>query len=318
MRVGAGTRTPSKSTRYCVSDAIVICCVSVTPARVGSTRNRSTSSAPSPVRASTTQRVGRRGERHVPLRAVEHEPVAVGVGAQLHALAGRSRRSGSSHAGVRIASPAAIRGSHSARCSSVPGPQRARRRSSPSSRSAATARAPGRAPRRRPRASSIVMPEPPYSSGIISPSRPSSASCFQSSVGIADRVVLELRARRSSDACCAHTPRTVSRSISCSSVKSRSIVVLLACSRAPVRRRAGSTGCRRRRSGRRRAPCTSVATVVADGERRRRGRPSRSRRRRSSTVVDRAARAPSCRRGTPSPSCGTSSGRAGPSARSSR
>ena len=29
--VGAGTRTPSKSTSYCVSDAIVICWVSVTP-----------------------------------------------------------------------------------------------------------------------------------------------------------------------------------------------------------------------------------------------------------------------------------------------
>ena len=41
--------------------------------------------APSPVRASTTSRVAA-GERHVPLRAGEHEAVAVGLRARLHAL----------------------------------------------------------------------------------------------------------------------------------------------------------------------------------------------------------------------------------------
>jgi hypothetical protein len=53
MRSTPGTRTPSKCTAYCVSDAIVSCCVSVTPGALGSTRKRST---PSPERARTTSR----------------------------------------------------------------------------------------------------------------------------------------------------------------------------------------------------------------------------------------------------------------------
>ena len=45
---------PHSATSYCASDAIVICCCSVTPGAPGSTRKRSTSPSPSPVRASTT------------------------------------------------------------------------------------------------------------------------------------------------------------------------------------------------------------------------------------------------------------------------
>ena len=81
--------------------------------------------------------------------------------------------------------------------------------------------------------------------------------------------------------------------------------------RAASARRGGARGCRRVRSGRRRAPCRSVVTSLADRERHVERRPSRSRRRRSSTSSTVPRRAPSCRRGTPSRSCGTASGRAG-------
>ena len=51
IRFAAETRTPASSTAYWVSDAMVSCCVRLTPGLDGSTRNRST---PSAVRASTT------------------------------------------------------------------------------------------------------------------------------------------------------------------------------------------------------------------------------------------------------------------------
>ena len=56
-RALAGTRTPSKRTSYCASEARLFSCFSETPLACGSTRKSETSSAFSPLRASTTSRV---------------------------------------------------------------------------------------------------------------------------------------------------------------------------------------------------------------------------------------------------------------------
>src|SRR5262245_30215948 len=65
------------------------------------------------------------------------------------------------------------------------------------------------------------MSDPPYSDGIMRPMRSSSAICFHSSgekpVGSSSSARSE-----SSDAYELHTPRTISRSISCSALRSRS------------------------------------------------------------------------------------------------
>src|SRR4029450_6699862 len=50
------TATPSRSTRYWLSDATERCWVSVTPGASGATRNSSTSPGASPVRAGTSSR----------------------------------------------------------------------------------------------------------------------------------------------------------------------------------------------------------------------------------------------------------------------
>ena len=80
----ASATAPSRSTRYCVSEAIVCCCVSVTPSRLrvdedAAARRRR-------ARGEHEQSVGGRRERHVALGPGEAPPVAVGLGAQLHAL----------------------------------------------------------------------------------------------------------------------------------------------------------------------------------------------------------------------------------------
>ena len=86
-----------------------------------------------------------------------------------------------------------------------------------SSRSAATAPAPGPAPRtrRRPRASTCPTRRPLRQEQA---EQAELASCFQKVGGVADRIVLQL-AHDVERACSAHTPRTISRSISCSWVK---------------------------------------------------------------------------------------------------
>ncbi len=57
IRSASVTRTRSKSTRYWVSEAMLICWVSRTPSADRSTTNRSTSPAASPVRTRTTRAV---------------------------------------------------------------------------------------------------------------------------------------------------------------------------------------------------------------------------------------------------------------------
>ena len=149
-------------------------------------------------------------------------------------------------------------------------------------------------------------------SGSISPMRSSSAELLPELGRVADRVVLQRAHRRRAPRSALHTPRTISRSISCSAVKSRSIVQLLA-SGLPAGRRGGSRGCRRSWSGAATRAVQSVLQVAVDRERHeRRVDPAAA----GVVGLDRrrpCPRAPSCRRGTPSPSCGTSCGRAGPS-----
>ena len=291
------------------------CWVSVTPGAVGSTRNRSTSSRRRRCAPSTTSRGRRRCERRRATsrrraRSRRRRPSRVACTPR-----GPKPLSGSSQAVVRIASPETILGSHSCFCSSVPRREQHARAHRPRSRSGATARARDRAPRRRPRPRAALISEPPYSAGTIRPMRSSSASCFHSSGGIADGVVLQRAHGRRASAYELHTPRTISRSISCSSVKSRSIVVLLDVAlvvTAPLVAAAASRGCRRRSSGSAIRAVQSVLRSPSTERRHEHRRPA------AAGVVGldvarRCPRAPSCRRGTPSPSCGTSCARAGPS-----
>ena len=202
------------------------------------------------------ERGRRRRERHVPLHAVEHEPVAVGASRVSCTPCGPKPVAGLEPRGRddRVAGRDARQPlAPSARRSP---PAAARPRPSPRSRSAATARAPGRAPCRRPRPRAASSPSRRTRPGSMSPIRSSSAICFQSSVGIPDRVVLELRARcRAARTSC--TRRAPSRAASpARRVRSRSIssspvVVMVA-----TGRRGGSRGCRRRRSAARCARCS--------------------------------------------------------------
>ena len=109
MRSPAATRTPSNVTSYWVSDAMVRCCVSVTPAAAVDEEQVDVALAVAGAREHEQMRCGG-CERHVALLAVEHEAVAVG-GRPSWTPAGPKPLPGSSHAGVTIASPRAIFGS---------------------------------------------------------------------------------------------------------------------------------------------------------------------------------------------------------------
>ena len=183
----APTCTPSKSTRYCVSDAMVICWVRVTPGACGSTRN---SDGPSPVRASTRRRSAALANWTWRLAPSSRQPSPSAVAARC-TPSGPNPPLGSSHAGVRIASPAAIRGSHSARCSADPACA-----STPPLMTELTKWGDGA--RARPSsvytttASSMVIPLPPCSSGSGHPEQAELAQLRPELVGVPDRVVLHL------------------------------------------------------------------------------------------------------------------------------
>ena len=101
---------PASSTLYWASEAMVICWVSVTPAAAGSTRNRSTSPGASPVRASTTSREAADAKATWRLVPVMVHPSPSGT-ARTWTPVGPELFSGSSQAGVRMASPDTMPGS---------------------------------------------------------------------------------------------------------------------------------------------------------------------------------------------------------------
>ena len=119
IRSVAVTRTPSRSTRYWVSELMDIFWVSVTPAAFGSTRNRSTASSASPVRARTTSRSAELAKYTCCLVPVSVNP-SPSASARSCTPRGPKPFSGSSQAGVRIAAPVATFGSHSSRWASEP------------------------------------------------------------------------------------------------------------------------------------------------------------------------------------------------------
>ena len=266
---------------YCVSDAIVSCWVERDARRrrvdeeqvdVGVGRRRCGRAR----RARSAALAN--GTCHFTPSSTKPSPSAVAVG--LHApraeaaagLEPRGRDDRLAGRDPRAATPAAAR-----RCRRAA----ARPRSSPRSRSAATARARGRAPRRRPRPRAASCPSRRTRRGSMSPIRSSSPAASRARRDSRpDRPPARApsRAARSE----LHTPRTISRSISCSSVKSRSIA-----SRPPVGltvasgRRGGVQGLSSSSIGQRDARGAVGLEVAVDGEAHEQRRPSRSRRRRS-------------------------------------
>ena len=185
-------------------------------------------------RASTSSRVAAARERHVPLRAGRARSRRRRARRGSGTPAGPKPRPGSSHAGVTIASPAAIRGSHSPLLRVGAG---AREHAAAHHRADEVGRRRerrDRAPRRRPTPSSIDMPEPPYSLGQHQPEQVELAELLpelrrSSRPGRPPARATTVERRRGAR----RRPRTISRSISCSGVKSRSISARL-CSGAPV------------------------------------------------------------------------------------
>ena len=118
------TATPANVTSYWVSEAMLICWRIETPAEDGSTRKRSTASAASPVRASTRSRSADDAYatwRFTP-EIVNPEPSAA---ARASTPSEVNPFSGSSQAGVTMASPAATGRSQRSFCSSLPAAARA-------------------------------------------------------------------------------------------------------------------------------------------------------------------------------------------------
>ena len=178
-----------------------ICCwVSCHAGAWGSTRNSSTRPRP-PRRCVPAPPDALRGAREMARAA--SVPGQHGISSPSDTarsctpLEARSRRSGSTQAGVRMASPEAIFGSHSRFCSSVAAqPRAARRRRAPRSRSGvegASERV--RTPRRGPPPSSSEHLLRRAPRGCGSPSRPSSPSCFQNSLRVTGGIVSPSRER---------------------------------------------------------------------------------------------------------------------------
>ena len=117
------TLTAASSTLYWASEAMVSCWVSVTPTAAGSTRNRSTSPGASPVRASTISWEAADAKATWRLVPVMVHPSPSGT-ARTWTPVGPELFSGSSQAGVRMASPVTIPGSHA--CFWLSLPERAR------------------------------------------------------------------------------------------------------------------------------------------------------------------------------------------------
>ena len=148
--------------------------------------------------------------------------------------------SGSSQAGVMIASPAAMRGSHEAFCASDPPA------SSTPVETTELAKW-GDGTRLRPNssytttASSRAIPEPLYASGTIMPVSPMEVSWDQKP---SSYPLGSFSRDRTESAMSAQRLRTAVLSMSCSSLKSRSMSVVL---RDASRRRVVARGCRPRR-----------------------------------------------------------------------
>ena len=106
MRSSSPTATPDSATSYWVSEARLNCWRRLTPGAAGSTRNRSTASAASPVRARTTSRSADEAKATWRLRPESRNPEPSAT-ARASTPWGVNPLSGSSQAGVTMASPAA-------------------------------------------------------------------------------------------------------------------------------------------------------------------------------------------------------------------
>ena len=132
MRAEAGTATLSSCTWYWQSEAMENIWVRVTPSAFGSTRNRSMSVGPVPVRASTTRWVAAAANGTCHLVPVRRNPSPSARASTCTPL-GPKPLFGSSQAVVAMAVPLAISGRRSCFWSSVPA-----RRSSPALSTALT------------------------------------------------------------------------------------------------------------------------------------------------------------------------------------
>ncbi len=106
-------------TSYCVSDEMLNCWRSVTPLAFGSTRKRSTASAASPVRASTTNRSAAEAKATWRFSPFSRNPEP-SASARVSTPRDENPFSGSSQAGVRMASPEATGRSHCSFWASLP------------------------------------------------------------------------------------------------------------------------------------------------------------------------------------------------------
>ena len=203
-RPGTGCRTPAVS-----------CWVSVTPAACGSTRNRSTSSSPSPVRASTSSRVAAGREGDVALGPGQREAVAVvGRGPGLDAAwpeaavgleprrgehgRRRRRRGAATRPAAPSVPPAAMRAGRGHAAHEV-----RRRRQRPAQLLVQ---------RPRPRAGSCPSRRAPR--GPAGPSRSSAAELLPEVGRVADRVVLQLAHDGRAAQCSAQQARAPPRAAS--------------------------------------------------------------------------------------------------------
>ena len=149
MRSSSATATPAKVTSYWVSDATENCWRKVTPAAVGVDQEEIDGVVCLAGAGEHDQSIGGRRVGHVALDPVETE-TRTRRRRRASTPRGEKPLSGSSHAGVRTASPDATARSHWSFCRGAPRPQPVRPRPAPHSRSAGPEPGPGPAPRRGP------------------------------------------------------------------------------------------------------------------------------------------------------------------------
>ena len=201
---------------------MLICWVRVTPSAPVSTRKRSTSPGASPVRASTISAAGGLGEGHVALRAGDGEAVAVGDGPDLDArlpeavLRLEPGRGQDGLAGHQPGQPRLLLLVAPGNGQRAAGQDGAHEVGRGGQRSAELLVEHHRLQRRHGRAAVLL--------GELQADEVEMGQLLPELGRVPDGIVLEL-ADHLSGLAVAHTPRTVSRSISCSALKVRSNMV---------------------------------------------------------------------------------------------
>ena len=220
-RASASTVTPSKVARYWVSDEIDIRCSVVRPPASEGTANRSMSVSPFPVRASTTSRSAAAANCTWILAPSSTNPSPLDRAVSCTPR-GLKPPPGSSHPTVAMASPEAIPASSPACCSREPACVIA-----PAAITQLTKWGSGASERPnssyRTTPSMRLIPDPPALSGTMSPHSPSSPKRAHRSRAMPSGSSSSSRTRSSGESS-PHRPLTISRSMSCSGVKSRSSI----------------------------------------------------------------------------------------------